>query len=105
MKYQTFSQTISYAPDFTVVNLLTEIAGQPGTNFSHRGEKSTPYTVHTFSWPPLSFVAESLASGPQLGKAPYHSLALPHLYTSIYISLLYTYYFNPHKNGLFGAPM
>jgi hypothetical protein len=30
-------------------------------------------------------VAESLASGPQPGKAPYHSLTLPHLY--IYISL------------------
>jgi hypothetical protein len=28
----------------------------------------------------LSFAAESSASGPQSGKAPYHSLTLPHLF-------------------------
>jgi hypothetical protein len=44
-------------------------------------------TVHTFSWPLLSFVAESSASGPQSGKAPYYSLPLPRLY--IYISLVF----------------
>ncbi len=47
VKYQTFSQTISFAPDFIVVNYGTvlEIAGQSGTNFKGE-EKSTPDTVH-----------------------------------------------------------
>jgi hypothetical protein len=35
----------------------------------------------------LSFVAESSASGPQSGKAPYHSLPLPYINIYIYISL------------------
>ena len=39
----------------------------------------THYTVHTISCLLLSFTAESLASGPQSGKAPHHSLPLPHL--------------------------
>jgi hypothetical protein len=47
------------------------------------------YTVHTFSWPHLSFVAESTANGPRSGKDPYHCLPLPHLH--IYISLGGTY--------------
>ena len=33
----------------------------------------------------MTFAAESSASGPQSGKAPYHSLTLPHLFY-LYIS-------------------
>jgi hypothetical protein len=80
-------------------HVLTEIAGQPGTDFSHRGERNTLYTVYntqTLSWLLLSFAAESSATGPQSGIAPYHSLTLPHLFY-LYISDLYSV--QPWKSG------
>ncbi len=81
------NQTI--CPTRDSCHVLTEIASEPGTDFSHRGKEYTvhsiQYTVQTFSWLLLSFAAESSASGPQSGKAPYHSLTLPHLFY-LYIS-------------------
>ncbi len=78
----------TFCPRRNCCQVLTEIAGQAGTNFSHSEEKKSTqctYTVQTISWLLLSFPAESSASGPQSRKAPYHSLPLPPL-VYIYIS-------------------
>ncbi len=61
---------------------LAQISATGGKEYTVH---SVQYTVQTFSWLLLSFAAESSASGPQSGKAPYHSLTLPHLFY-LYIS-------------------
>ncbi len=76
-------------PRLYCCQLLTEIPGHPAQISSTVGEKSTTYTIHTFSWPLLSFVAEFS------GKAPYPSLPFPCLY--IYISLVQYHKLPPPK--------
>ncbi len=89
---QTVNQTISFATDPTVANYLRKMPANPAQFSDVEGNKSTlTQTVHTFSQPLMSFVAESLANGLYSGKALYHSLpplSLAHLvHTHTYISL------------------
>jgi hypothetical protein len=60
---------------------LGQISATGGKRVHHTQYTNTQYK---FSWHPLSFVAESSASGSLSGKAPYHSLTLPHLFIFTY---------------------
>ncbi len=81
------SQTISYAPDFTDVNYMTEIAGQPGTNLGHRGKRvhHTWYTntVHTFNC--FEFCGRIFGQWPPIKKSPILPPTTP---SSIYLHII-----------------
>jgi hypothetical protein len=82
--------------------LVIENVGQFGTNFSCGGGEGeftvcTLYSVHSiykFSWPLLSLVAESRASGPHSGKAPI-PLPVPFLFPSSTVVYTYRWSFEP----------
>ncbi len=88
------TQTKLFAQHETVVmywqKLPASLAQISATGGKEYTKHSIQYTVQTFSWLLLSSAAESLASGPQSGKAQYHSLTLPHL-LYLYISGLHTW--------------
>jgi hypothetical protein len=88
VKYQAFRQTISFAPDFTVVNYWQKLPATleqiSATHPRGRGG-GREYTVHSTQYTHLaslflSFAAEPSGSGPQSGESPYHSWSLPRLY-------------------------
>ncbi len=68
MKYQTFSQTISYAPDFTACRPTWH-------KFQPQGGENTTFTAQTFRWPSLEFCCRIFGHWPPLGKSP---IPLPH---------------------------
>jgi hypothetical protein len=72
-------------PRHNCCQVLTEIAGQPGTNLSHRGEKSTPYTVHIHSThiylAPFEFCGRIFGQRPPIRKS---LIRLPNTPLSIY---------------------
>jgi hypothetical protein len=55
-------------------DVLTEIAGQPGTDFSHRGERSTLYTVFNTLYKhlaaPFEFCGRIFSKWPPIRKSP-----------------------------------
>ncbi len=74
--------------------LMTKLPANPAQISAAGGKRvhctySTQYTVHTFSWPLLSFVTEFSVNGPHSEKAPYNSLpfsSFPHLVVTYHLS-------------------
>jgi hypothetical protein len=85
----------SYAPDFTVVNYWQKLLANLAQISATGGKRvyQTPYTyrvrthIHCIAGPFWVLWQNLRPVDPKSGKAPYHSLPLPHLYTRIYISL------------------
>ncbi len=89
------NQTICPTRDCWYV--LTEIAGQPGTDFSHRGERSTLYTVYNTLYKHLAgsfWVLWQNLQQVALNQEKPHTTPLHSLIYSIYISVDLTANFN-----------
>jgi hypothetical protein len=82
------NQTI--CPTRDCCHVLTEIAGQPGTDFSHRGERSTLYTVYNTLYKQLAgsfwVLRRNLQQVAPNQQKP-HTTPLHSLIYSIYISV------------------
>ncbi len=83
------NQTI--CPTRDCCHVLTEIAGQPGTDFSHRGERSTLYTVYNTLYKHLAgsfwVLRQNLQQVAPNQEKP-HTTPLHSLIYSIYISVV-----------------
>ncbi len=83
------NQTICPTQDCWYV--LTEIAGQPGTDFSHREERSTLYTVYNTLYKHLAgsfcVLRQNLQQVAPNQEKP-HTTPLHYLIYSIYISVI-----------------
>ncbi len=82
-------------------NVLPEIAGQPGTDFSHRGERSTLYTVYITLYKHLAgsfWVLRQYLQQVAPNQEKPHTTPLHSLIYSIYISVVFVHQFNKWEN-------
>ncbi len=83
------NQTI--CPTWDCCHVLTEIAGQPGTDFSHRGERSTLFTVYNTLYTHLAgsfWVSRQNHQQVAPNQEKPHTTPLHSLIYSIYISVV-----------------
>ncbi len=98
MKYQTFSQTISYAPDFTVVNYWQKLPANLA-QISATWGKRVHHTQYSHLAGPFSILWQNLRPA-----VVAHNQEKPHTtpyYSLIFISLLYFKTNEPCKTGAF----